>query len=185
MRPSRKSPGGINPGGGLRAIYRIYGRQKIQRSREYLAASTGGKTTVAVKTIPSLTVALVLGVSHAGAVSGGAAEPVPTAVPSNASRVTADVLGHKIWSPETLQNAHPSLASQQRLWSLRLAVVSSAPADHGLAHLLEAGTTVEAFSDEEIAQHLVGQRVAATLTLTGDTRGSRWMITTLSPIPRS
>lgn len=143
------------------------------------------KMTAAMKTIPSLTIALALGMAGRGVVLTQAAEPVPTAVPSNASRVTAEVLSRKIWPPETLENAQPSLAARQTLWSLRLAVGSAAPAEEGRSHLVEAGTTLEAFSEQELAQQLVGQRIAATLTLTGDTRGSRWMITSLSLIPRS
>lgn len=138
-----------------------------------------------MKNIPRLAFFLVLAVSHGGAVWAGAADAVPTAVPANASRVTAVVRDQKAWPAGTLENAHPPVAARQSLWSARLDIVSSAPADNGVAHLLEVGTTVEAFSEQELAQHLVGQRIAATLTLTGDTRGSRWMITSLSPNPRS
>ena len=112
-----------------------------------------------------------------------AAEPVPAAVPENASRVTAVVRNHKVWPPGTLGNAEPIVAPDATFWSVQLELLSATEGKPGAAHLAEPSRAVEAFSDQPISAELIGKRIAATLTLTGSTTGARWMIKDFQELP--
>ena len=130
-----------------------------------------------------LALACVAAFELVGAQQQHAAPPVPSAVPPNASRVTALVRDHKLWPPGALGNTRPLVAPDATFWSLQLELVTTDAAQAGVAHLAEASRTVEAFSDRKLPEHLVGKRIAATLTLTGDTDGARWTIKDFKELP--
>ena len=130
-----------------------------------------------------LVAALAAVVSSVANYAAAAAEPVPSAVPPNASRVTAIVRNHKVWPPGALGNAEPIVAPDARFWSVQLELLTAMEGERGAAHLAEPSRTVEAFSDQPISADLVGKRIAATLTLTGSTTGARWMIKDFNGLP--
>jgi hypothetical protein len=127
-------------------------------------------------------------VPEAGAPPEGAQEPArgapppPGLVPPNASRVVAEVLKLAVWAPGTLPTM-PRVESQQALYSLTLAIVSSTPQKSGQRNLARPGSTVEAFSSAPLARELAGKKIEGVLTLTGDTRGTRWWISNVLVLP--
>lgn len=114
----------------------------------------------------------------AGSAAGG---PMPSAVPPNASRITATVLARNVWPPGSLEKERPPLPEGESYWSVELKIATS-EAVAGKAQIAEAGSTLHAFSPATIPEQLVGQKIAATVILTGDTSGVRWMIKDLQPL---
>lgn len=111
------------------------------------------------------------------------APPAPSAVPPNASRVTATVRAHKVWTPAELEKARPAVATGTTLWSLRLELLTATAAEPGLAPIAQAPSTLEAFSDHALPEQLVGKTISATLTLTGGTDGARWFLKDFTATP--
>ena len=121
--------------------------------------------------------------AEGGRQAPGGAPPPPGRVPPNGSRVVADVLKHSIWAPGTLANTVPPVQPDQVLYSLSLSIVSSVAQTSAGRNLAWPGSTVEAFSCAPPALDLTGGRIEATLTLTGDTRGTRWWISGIRTLP--
>ena len=113
----------------------------------------------------------------------GGAPPPPGRVPPNASRVVADVLKHSIWAPGTLGNAGPPVQPDQVLYTLSVSIISSAAPTSAGRNLAWPGSTVEAFSCVPLASDLTGRKIEAILTLTGNTRGTRWWISNVRTLP--
>lgn len=101
---------------------------------------------------------------------------------ANGTRVTAAVLGRKVWPPGSLENVRPLLPSSQTFCSLELKIETAVPEEGGLSHL-EAGRTIDAFSAQTIPAEIVGKKIQATIALTGDRDGVRWMLQEFEPIP--
>ena len=102
--------------------------------------------------------------------------PPPAPVPPNASRVTASVFNYSVWPPGSLRGTVPPLPLDQTHYSLMLEIHSSTPESPELDSLARPRTTIEAFSANVLDSNLVGKKIQATLTLTGDTSGVRWLI---------
>ncbi len=111
------------------------------------------------------------------------APPPPGLVPPNGSRVVGDVLKRSIWAPGTLRNTLPPVHPDQVLYSLTVSILSSAEQISGGRNLSWPGSTVEAFSCAPLASDLTGKKIEAILTLTGDTRGTRWWISNIRALP--
>ncbi len=102
--------------------------------------------------------------------------PPPSPVPPNASRVTASVLNYSVWPPGSLRGKVPHLPLDQTHYSLMLEIHSSTPESPELDSLARPRITIEAFSANVLDSNLVGKKIQAILTLTGDTSGVRWLI---------
>ena len=95
----------------------------------------------------------------------------------------AEVLKRSIWAPGTLANTVPPVPPDQVLYSLSLSIISSAAQTSAARNLAWPGSTVEAFSCAPLASDLTGGKIEAILTLTGDTRGTRWWISGIRTLP--
>jgi hypothetical protein len=111
-----------------------------------------------------------------------AAPPVPTRAGANGTRVTAVVLGRRVWPPGSLENVRPLLPATRTFYSLELKIETAEAVNNEVSNL-EAGRTIDAFSAQTIPVELVGKIIKATITLTGDTEGVRWMLEQFEPIP--
>jgi len=100
----------------------------------------------------------------------------PSAVSPNGSRVTATVLARKIWPPGSLHNVRPLVPDEQTYYSLQLRILTSNPLREDLNHTAEAGSNLEAFSEEVIPDTIRGKTICGTIVLTGDTQGLRWLL---------
>ncbi len=67
----------------------------------------------------------------------------------------------------------------QTLYSFRLEVYAVRSEQTDGVSIAQAGETLEAFSSDPLNRDLVGKTIEATLELTGDTLGSRWMISSI------
>ena len=108
---------------------------------------------------------------------------VPSAVPPNASRVTANVLSRKVWPPGSLAGVPPIVPSNQAFCSVTLKITAAEPVAPELGQIAEPGQTMEAFSSENIPAESVNRKIAATLSLTGDTDGVRWLLKNFQLLP--
>ncbi len=111
------------------------------------------------------------------------APPPPAPVPPNASRVTATVRKYAVLPPGSLKKTLPLVSPDQTLYSLTVEIHTSQPENSGLESFARPGTIIEAFSTDEFASDLVGKKIEATLSLTGDTRGVRWQISKVRTLP--
>lgn len=102
--------------------------------------------------------------------------PGPGPVSPNLSRITATVLGHKVWPPGSLENTRPLLPADRTFHSLQVKITASEPGRPGLGHLAEKGRTLEIFSEHAPPADVVGKTIAGVITLAGDTDGLRWML---------
>lgn len=106
--------------------------------------------------------------------------PAPGILPANASRVTAQVLDRKTWSPEALRALRPAVRPDVTLYSFTIAVRSSAPARADLPSAAPVGATLEVFSTTPLPGDVVGHVISATVEERGDTRASRWWISDIT-----
>jgi hypothetical protein len=109
-----------------------------------------------------------------GSVPSESAPAAPAPVPPNASRITATV--RHVGAQATEGTSTAPAPSDRPLSSLTIDVEVSAPASSELQSFAVPGQRIEALSRETVPVDLVGQRVEATLSLAGDTRGVRWWI---------
>ncbi len=109
--------------------------------------------------------------------------PKPRPVPPNASRVTATVNIYSVWPPGSLKGKNPPVPPDQTLYSFSLEILTSAPESPELeSYAWRPGIVIEAFSAEPLAPGLVGQKIEATLTLTGEPpHDMRWLISNVHP----
>jgi hypothetical protein len=105
-----------------------------------------------------------------------AAPPPPGSVPPNASRVTGIVRNVSVWPPGSLRGTLPPFPPNETFYSVLVEIQTSDPDDAQLANLAQPGGVIEAFSSAMLASDLTGRKITATLRLTGDTRGVRWLI---------
>jgi hypothetical protein len=110
--------------------------------------------------------------------------PPPSPVPPNTSRITGTVLKHSVWPPGSLRHATPPLLSEDIVYSLALEVGTSRPERQGAMGLAQSGSVIEVFSvSAGVTPDLIGKKIQATVTLTGDTRGTRWWLSDMSVLP--
>jgi hypothetical protein len=112
-----------------------------------------------------------------------AAPPPPGRVPPNTSRIIATVLKDSLWPPGSLENTLPPVPPDQTLYSVTLEIHASDPERSNLDSLAVPGAVIEAFSPEVLASDLVGKKLQAVVTLTGDTSGVRWWISNVRSVP--
>jgi hypothetical protein len=113
--------------------------------------------------------------------SGGPADPGP--VSPNASRVVADVLKRSVWAPGTLPVPPLPSNPDRTIFSLTLSLASSAALAPKYENLAFPGSTLEAFSCAAVPAELIGRRIEAVLTLTGEARSTRWWISDIHVLP--
>jgi hypothetical protein len=113
----------------------------------------------------------------------GAPDAAPGPIFPNESRVTAIVRARKVWPPGSLDKERPFVPQTKTHWSVALQVLTATPGESGLQHFAQADKALEAFSDQPIPEGIVEQKIAATLTLTGDTRGTRWVLKEFQLLP--
>jgi len=111
------------------------------------------------------------------------APPPPAPVPPNASHITATVLARAVWPPGALRDTLPPVPLDQLLYSVRVEMHTAAAEQAELASYAQPESVLAAFSSEALASDLVGKRMRAVLTLTGDTRGVRWWIAHIQVLP--
>jgi len=130
--------------------------------------------------------------SSAGAKCGSASgaqtinqfiSPPPSSVPPNASRITATVRQYTVWPPGSLRKRLPPVPADQTLYSLTVQVDTSEPENSELENLAVPDSTIEVFSDFPLTSRLVNQQIQATIRMTGDTRGVRWVIVKVLSLP--
>jgi hypothetical protein len=124
---------------------------------------------------------------------GAAGQPAPNAgalpgpgpalgiYPPNATRVTARVLRRAVYAAESLP-PRPYVPPGTTLYALTIEIQDARQARPDVAMGPAVGT-IEAFSRDPLPADLVGQRIEATVTLAGDTRASRWLISDIRPLP--
>ena len=112
-----------------------------------------------------------------------AAPPPPSPVPDNASAVTATVRKLTVWPPGSMTKTLPIVPPDQTLYSLLVEIHTSSPESSQLESLARPGVVLEVFSSEPLGSELVGKKIDATLKMTGDTRGVRWMISNIHAVP--
>jgi hypothetical protein len=117
-----------------------------------------------------------------GAPGPAGAPPPPGLVPSNASRVVADVLHYSVSPPPAPRDTPPVHPEHVRS-SLTIIILASADQSLGQSNLAVPGSTVEALSCGALSPGLTGKRIEAILTLTGDTQGTRWWISNVRVLP--
>jgi hypothetical protein len=103
-------------------------------------------------------------------------QPPPGPVPPNASRITGMVIKVSVWPPGSFQNSLPRVPPDQTFYSIQVEIQTSDPEDTQSDNLARPGSVIEAFSLTTLGYDLVGKKIIATLKLTGDTRGVRWLI---------
>jgi len=111
--------------------------------------------------------------------SAPAATPAPGKMPPNASRVTARVLRHTVYPPGSIV-ARPPVRPNATVYSLTLDILSVDPGAPD-ATITAVPGTLEAFSYDPLSAELVGREIEAVVALTGDTRATRWFITSIQP----
>ena len=121
--------------------------------------------------------------SPAGGPRSEAVPPSPVPVPPNVSHVLAIVRKISPWSPGALRGVRPPIALDRTFYSLTLEIVASRAERPEVENLARPGGAIEAFSAEVPPETLLFQRIEATLTLTGDTRGVRWWIYDIRELP--
>jgi hypothetical protein len=109
--------------------------------------------------------------------SAQAGTPAPGKMPANASRVTARVLRHAVYPPGSIV-ARPPVRPTATVYSLTLEILSVDPGAPD-ATITAVPGTIEAFSYDPLSTELVGHEIQAVVALTGDTRATRWFITTI------
>jgi hypothetical protein len=77
----------------------------------------------------------------------------------------------------------PPVPPDQTLYSLTLEIHASDPEHSDLDSLAVPGAVIEAFSPEVLASDLVGTKLQAIVTLSGDTSGVRWWISNVRSVP--
>jgi hypothetical protein len=107
-------------------------------------------------------VLVVAGVLSATRVLSQSHPPPPAPVPANASRITADVL--------ELREAASSITVKIR---------TAVPESEELQHLARVGSVLNAVYSGSLPADLKRRTIRATLTLTGDTRRVRWVISNI------
>ena len=107
--------------------------------------------------------------------------PAVGIMPPNASLTIASVLGYTVWPAGSLSGSRPAVRPDQTLYSFSLQINAVRPERPDGASMAQAGSTIEAFSLVPLNPDLVGTTIEATLHLTGDTLGSRWMISGITP----
>jgi hypothetical protein len=105
--------------------------------------------------------------------------PAPFKMPENESRVTARVLEHTIHPPGSITSGRP-VRPNLMLHSYTVEISKVAPGRPDVISLAKPGT-IEAFSLDPLPPNLVGREISATVTLTGDNRGTRWFISDIRP----
>jgi hypothetical protein len=110
------------------------------------------------------------------------APPPPSAVPANASRITALVRKYAALPPGQLKKVPPPLRSDEALYSLLLEIQTSVPEKPSLDSRAQPGVTLEALSSDFLPADLTGKTIAGTLKLIGDTNGVRWWISNVSEV---
>lgn len=129
-------------------------------------------------------VALVVAFATAAAQPPPDRSPAPPNVgmmPPNASRVRAIVLSTSTWPPGSLSGVRPAVRPDQTLYSLTLHVSAVQSQREDLPSIALPGSTIEAFSDTPLDPGLAGTTIDATVETVGDTLGSRWMISNITP----
>lgn len=121
--------------------------------------------------------------SHRPNLVSQATPPPPGRVPPNASRVIGTVLKDSLWPPGSLENTLPPVPPDQTLYSVTLEIHASDPERSNLDSLAVPGAVIEVFSPEVLASDLVGKKLQAVVTLTGDTSGVRWWISNVRSVP--
>jgi hypothetical protein len=108
----------------------------------------------------------------------------PARVPPNASAIGATVLACSGTAAPSGEESVPPVIPGRPLYALTLEIHAAGPTAAGLASYARPGLRIDAFSQEAVTPALVGKRIRATLTLTGDTRGRRWWVSDVHELPR-
>lgn len=103
----------------------------------------------------------------------------PTAVPPNGSNITAKVIEVEVIAAGSLQDVDTPLVTDKTIYSIKLKILSSAPLSPGLENFIVPGKEYEAFSYSALDSKLIGNKIAASLTLSGTTHRVRWWISNI------
>jgi hypothetical protein len=109
--------------------------------------------------------------------------PAFAEIPPNTSQIMARVIKRSVWPPGSLANVVPAVRPDRTMYSVTIQIETSAPAIPSVSSLAQVGSVIEAFSSEKLPEELVGKKIGAVLELTGNTQGTRWVISEIRVDP--